>query len=52
MKLYGYCHQCLRVKQVNVSGHGLAMMQARGSQVPTGVCDDCLEPRKKPVTPA
>jgi hypothetical protein len=36
----GYCTECHRVKQVRVSGHGLAMAGARHGVV-EGVCDDC-----------
>ena len=42
MRLLGYCSECRRIKQVRVSGHGLAMVGARGG-VATGICWQCEE---------
>lgn len=42
MKIPGYCTGCHRIKQVRVSGHGLAMMGARGG-VAQGICDSCQD---------
>jgi hypothetical protein len=42
VKIPGYCDKCRRFKQVRVSGHGLAMMTARGSCA-SGICDDCQQ---------
>jgi hypothetical protein len=41
MRIPGYCTECHKVKQVRVSGHGLAMMGIRGAA--EGVCASCEE---------
>jgi hypothetical protein len=46
VKLPGYCTECHRVRQVNVSGHQMAMV-AVGRSV-EGVCDECVEKRDEP----
>jgi hypothetical protein len=44
MRIPGYCDTCGRIKQVHVSGHGMAMLAAR--QVAHGICADCEEGEK------
>ena len=47
MKIHGWCETCRRVRRVEVSSHGMAMMVAtRG--VATGECDECRERRERP----
>lgn len=41
MRLPGWCERCHKVRQVRVSGHGLASVAKSG--VATGVCDQCLD---------
>lgn len=45
MKLTGYCAKCRRIKLVNVSGNGMAML-ASGSIV-QGLCDACREAEER-----
>lgn len=39
MRMLGWCTRCRRMRQVQVSGHGLAM--AASSGVASGVCAEC-----------
>jgi hypothetical protein len=45
VRVPGYCTECHRIKQVNVSGHGLAMGAASG--VFQGVCWNCEDAADK-----
>jgi hypothetical protein len=47
MRLVGYCTVCHKIKYVQVTGHDLAMAQARGSNVVSGICDDCEKEQRK-----
>jgi len=44
MKLTGFCTKCHKIKQVSVSGNGMAMLAAGG--VVHGICDACREKRR------
>lgn len=39
VRLPGYCTVCRRIKQVRVSGHGMAMLGVR--RVAQGICSQC-----------
>lgn len=41
MRLPGYCERCRRMRQVRVSGHGMAMLAAR--RIAVGICASCEE---------
>jgi hypothetical protein len=46
VKLPGYCTECRRIRQVRVSGHGLALAGARGG-TGQGICSACEEAEEK-----
>lgn len=41
MKIHGWCERCHKVRRVEVSGAGVALVAAGG--VATGVCDECQD---------
>jgi hypothetical protein len=43
MKIHGYCTECRKIKRVNVSGAGMALLAMK--KVATGICDDCVGKR-------
>jgi len=41
MRLPGYCERCHRIRNVQVSGAGMAMLAVR--RVATGICVSCQQ---------